>query len=521
MIENAQLTMRRLWQQLTWTQRLTIFVLTAAVAAAVALLVMWANTPSYGVLFSGLSQQDAGTIVTQLQQSKVPYQLDNGGTTILVPQSMVDAQRLQLASAGMPTGGVVGFESFDKSSIFQGDQFTENVNYTRALEGELTRTIGQISGVLYDKVNIVLPQQSLFSNDQANPTASVLLKLATNGDLTSDQVTGIQHLVASAVQGMKPEDVTVVDGAGNILSDTGALGIGGASGVTAQMAQSRYARTLEAQLMAMLDSVVGPDNAVVRVNDAMDWTQREQTSNTYPVQAKNSPLSASHISVSTALGPGSTVGGVPGLASNVPNYGTTGITATAGTSQTQRTEDMNYALSNTVQHVIYPTGTLKSLSIAVLLNGVTNKQELATLKQAVANAAGLAQVRNASLSVSTVKFDNSAALLAAKLAAQAAQQAFILNIVRWAALIIVPLILLFLLRRLLVSSRLKQYDDADLPEVEVLENNAEAPLLAAPGEDMSLRERQHNMLKTSMTDLAREKPETVAGLIGRWIEEDR
>src|SRR5689334_5108347 len=128
MIQNAQSSVQRLLRQMSWVQRLSLLGVTAASLAAIALLVLWANTPTYGVLFSGLSVDDAGAVTTQLNQSKIPYQLANGGTTVLVPQATVDNTRIQLASQGLPQGGVVGFSLFDKSNIFQGDSFTEQVN---------------------------------------------------------------------------------------------------------------------------------------------------------------------------------------------------------------------------------------------------------------------------------------------------------------------------------------------------------------------------------------------------------
>ncbi len=270
MIQNAQSNLQRLWRQMTWAQRLSLLGVAGASVMAIAVLVLWANTPSYGVLFSGLSADDAGAITTQLTQSKIPYQLANGGTTILVPQDVVDNTRIQLASQGLPQGGVVGFSLFDKSNIFQGDSFTEQVNYQRALEGELTRTIGQISGIVYDRVNIVLPQQQLFSSQQTSPSASVLLKFAPGSTLSDAQIGGIQHLVASSVEGLKPDAVTVVDGNGAILSSNGSLDGAGASGLTALDAQTRYASNLEAQLTAMLETVLGPGRAVVHVSDTMD-----------------------------------------------------------------------------------------------------------------------------------------------------------------------------------------------------------------------------------------------------------
>jgi len=526
MMDNLRSSTQKLWRHLTWPQRLSIFGLSASVVAAIALLVMWASTPTYTVLFSSLSTTDANAIVTSLQGSKTPYQLADGGTAVLVPQSMVDAERLQLAGQGLPQSGVVGYELIDKtsSSPFQADAQTQALDRQRALEGELTRTISQISGVSYASVHLVLPQTQLFSTQQADTTASVLLKFDPGASLTSDQIAGIQHLVSSSVQGLKSDAVTVVDGSGTIISSNTGVSTGGALALTAQQAETRVASNLGAQLTAMLDTVVGPDKAIVRVNDVMDWTQRDSTSNTYQSQSKNSPLGESRVITSSSTGPATTVGGVAGLGSNVPNYGTTKGGSNGGVTQTQANIDNTYLPSSTITHVTQAPGAVKQTSVAVLLNGVTNQNELRQLRAAVIAAAGLNLARGDVLSISSVPFDNSVAIAAATAAKAQQQQTLILSIARWAALVIVPLVLLFLLRRMLVSSRVKRFNELDEPGLEVIEEGQEpdaTAMLAGPGNVAAIAAPQDSAERKAMVELAREKPELVAGLIGRWIEEDR
>src|ERR1035437_1080982 len=338
-MQNLRETAKRLWQQLTWGQRVTLLVLGMAGAGAIAFLYIWASAPSYGVLFSNLAAADAGSITAQLDSAKVPYQLANGGTTIMIPTTLVDSERIKLANQGLPQQGTIGFALFDKQSLFQGDSFTEQVNYTRALEGELTQTIDQVSGVQYARVNIVLPQQAMFTNDQASPTASVLLRLGMGG-LSSDQVTVIQRLVASAVQGLKPDSVTVVDSSGNILSG-GAGSDATALGLTALQAQARYASTMDAQIGAMLDTVLGPGHAVVKVNDVLDFTSRDSTSTTYSPQSPTSSLANSHTVLANNGGTGNGAGGIVGLGSNVPTYGITStVTGTVPLTNSQVQQDL-------------------------------------------------------------------------------------------------------------------------------------------------------------------------------------
>jgi flagellar M-ring protein FliF len=515
-MQNVQITIRRLWDQLSWVQRAAIIGISVATLGAVYFLFMWASAPSYSVLFSGLSTTDAGAVTAQLDAAKIPYQLTNGGATILVPQAQVDSERLKLATAGLPSSGVVGFEIFDKSSPFQSDSFTQQVNYTRALEGQLTQTISQVQGVQYARVNIVLPQQDLFSNTQAQPTASVLLKMGTGGALTGDQIAGIQHLVASAVQGLKPDSVTVVDGNGTILSGNSSATDAATMGLTAMQAETRYESNLEAQLGAMLNTVVGPDKAVVRVHANMDWSQSEATGTVYAPQSPKSPLSASKTQYSLSQGPASAVGGVAGVASNVPTYGA-GTKATTTYTQTTRAADLTFANTMTTTHVLAAPGAVQKLSVAVMLDGVTSATEIANIRQAIAAAAGLSPARGDQLSITSVPFDQTFAKQAAAATASQAQRDLILSIARWAALIIVPLILLFLLRRLLLPPRLKEYESEQYPGIQVLEHRDElggaVPVAALPGAQDHLRQ--------SLAEVARDKPEVLAGMIGRWIEEDR
>jgi len=209
-VDRVKEAARRFSTGFTAGQKAVTGIAVLAVILGSVMFVKMAGKPSYQPLFTGLQASDAGSITTQLKSAKVPYQLASGGSTILVPQASVDAERLKMAGQGLPQGGVVGFSLFDKSNLFQGDSFTEQINYTRALEGELTNTISQVSGVAYTRVNIVLPQQELFSSQQASPTASVLLKLVPGAALSAGQVGGIQHLVASAVQGLKPDEGLVI-----------------------------------------------------------------------------------------------------------------------------------------------------------------------------------------------------------------------------------------------------------------------------------------------------------------------
>ncbi len=515
-MQSLQETLRRLWQSLAWSQRVTLIVLSAAVVGVVFFIYQWATTPTYAVLFSNVSTADAGSITSQLQSSSVPYQLQNGGTTIEVPASMVDAERIKLANLGLPSQGTVGFELFDKQSLFQGDSFTEQINYTRALEGELTQTISQVQGVQYARVNIVLPQQNLFTSSDANPTASVLLKLGLGG-LSTDQVAGIQHLVASAVEGLKPDAVTVVDSSGSILSGN-AADSASAEGLTTLQAESRYASNLEAQVGAMLDAVLGPGHAVVRVNDVLDFTTHDTTSTTYSPQSGTSPLASSQTIINNTAGSGTTAGGVVGLGSNVPTYGLT-ATGTVPATNTQSEQTLSYVNPITTTHVISAPGNVEQLSVAVVLDSAKAPANLASLTTAVKSAIGFNASRGDQMSVTTAAFDTSVTTAADKAAASQQTMSMAFTGLRWLSLIVVPLVLLLLLRRILLPKRLQDYEAEQYQNVEVVED---APRAITPASVLArLPAPPPNEHREALSMMARQKPEVVAGVIGRWIEEDR
>jgi flagellar M-ring protein FliF len=269
----------------------------------------------------------------------------------------------------------------------------------------------------------------------------------------------------------------------------------------------------------MLDTVVGPGKAVVRVNADLDWTQRDATSTQYGQQSGSSPLAQSHVADHTTLGAGSSsVGGVAGLGSNVPTYGASSQ-GTAPYTDTQHVQDLTFDTPMTTTHVVAAPGTVQRLSVAVLVDGALTAAQTSALSQTVSAAAGLVQGRD-QLSIQAMPFDTSAAAAAARDQAAQQQRDLIRSIARWAALIVVPLVLLFLLRKLLVPAKLDTYDMEDYPEAEVLDHDQ--PLL---GEAESIlnaaQQAQRSLVRDSLADMARKKPEVLAGMIGRWIDEDR
>ena len=355
--------------------------LTVAFLAVVAITIgsaYYLNSPNYGVLFSDLDQESAAAIVTKLKNDKVPYVLDDGGRTVRVPATRVDELRLQYASDGVAGSGHVGFELFDRTAFGVTD-FLEHVNYRRALEGELARTISTIGEVAGARVHIAMPQPSLFMGRDQPTKASVILKLRSNRQLQPSTVTAITNLVAASVESLRPESVVIIDSYGRPLSrPDGSEDI--ADGVPLER-QQRIERDLTAKVVTLLEPIIGAGRVRVNVSAKLSADQQEQTEEIYDP----TPVIRSQ-QTSTQTGPGTSpvsvttglpAAGVAGTRSNLPpdqnDPDETAAAAAAATTSnmtpgSNHSETTNYEVSKTVRHSIQARGEITRLSVAVLLD---------------------------------------------------------------------------------------------------------------------------------------------------------
>lgn len=271
----------RLWDQLNSSQRVVVAAFAAVSVVAMVVIGMVASKPRMAVLFSRLEPEDAGAICQKLSEQKVPYELSADSSTVEVPANQVDDLRLSMTSQGLPQGGTVGFEIFDKAN-FGMTEFGERLSYLRAIQGELTRTIEHLAPVVKARVHISMPQESIYTTEQEPTKASVELRLRRGTPLSDEQVGGVVHLVSSAVEGLKPENVTVVDDQGSVLSQAGDYGAGGQLLSANQTKIKRqYETEMARNLESMLSRILGPGKAVVRVSADMNFDQKQETSETY------------------------------------------------------------------------------------------------------------------------------------------------------------------------------------------------------------------------------------------------
>ncbi len=344
-------------------------------------LIYWNSTPDYQVLFSNLSQEDAGEMVAKLKEKKIPFELSPGGTSILVPKEKVYDVRLALTAEGLPKGGGVGFEVFDRTSLGTTD-FVQKLNYQRAMQGELARTVKQIKEVEQARVHIVTPKESLFVEEQKKPTASVFLKTRAGLSLSASQVEGIVHLVASAIEGLDPSQITVVDTSGRILSKRNDASLIGQMSTN----QLEYQRNLEEgykrKIQGMLEEVLGLNKAIARVSADIDFQQVDITEERFDPngvvrsEQKNSERSASNSGVrapetkneNPAEKPASRPR--PRAAAEPAAKTPPAAPAPFQTNQAERQNEIrNFEISKINKHIKNPVGSVKKLSVAVIIDG--------------------------------------------------------------------------------------------------------------------------------------------------------
>lgn len=387
-----------------------------AMIVAVALIVVgavwgWAaaNAPTYAVLFGNLEPADASAIVERLKGQKVVFKLERGGTEIWVPEQNVYETRLQLAGEGLPNGGGQGFELFDQQK-FGESEFSEQVKYHRALEGELTRTITHLAGVQSARVHLVLPSRSVFVNSENTASASVALQLKPGAKLSREQTKGLVHLIASSVRGLSPEAVTIIDGSGRRLS-------GGEEeseqANTSLEFQRNYERAQERSLQQILDTTVGPGRAMVRVAAEVSFAHEETTEER--VDPNMVASRSFQITEERDVASGATAGGVPGAVGTLEGADDK-LTTTTQNGITRRSETRNFEISKTVRRNVEPVGRVMRLSVAVVVDGtwkgkgdkrtfvIRPPAELATIKSVVATAAGTKEERGDRITVECVPF---------------------------------------------------------------------------------------------------------------------
>jgi flagellar M-ring protein FliF len=411
---------------LTFNQKISLAVLAVTVIAGITAMVYFVNQDEYQTLYSELGPEEAAVVVEKLQAMNVPYRLGNSGRSVEAPSDRLNELRLQLASEGLPQAGKIGFEIFDQNNMGM-TEFVERVSYKRALEGELVRTMLSLKEIGQARVHLVLPKESMFE-EKAEPTkASVIVKLRSGKALSEPAVSGIVHLVSSAVEGLTPDNVTVVDSNGRLLSGTKGRGEEALTGNQAEL-KIRTERELTAKVVNILEPVVGQGKVRADTSVMMDFSRAEQTEEKYDPQGVIRSQQKNEERSEPSAPAAGTAAGVPGTKSNDANPPPVFIpTGRNGSTGSRQSETTNYELSKVVRRTLQPAGQITRVSVAVIVDDAVRTEtgtdgvpvrrsaprgpeDLKKLNDLVGAAIGIDPKRGDTLTVENIAFEAPAEL---------------------------------------------------------------------------------------------------------------
>lgn len=510
----------------------------AAVVAVMGAIWMWGQQPEYRVLFSNFSDRDGGSIVAELQKMNIPYKYAEGGGAVLVPADRVHDARLKLASQGLPKGGNVGFELMENQKLGS-SQFIERVNFQRAMEGELARSIESVSSVQAARVHLAMPKDSVFVSEQKAPTASVLLNLHPGRVLDQQQISAIVHLVASSVPELPTKNVTVVDQNGNLLSENGKI----ASANGMDPSQIKYVQELQQNVVRRIESIISPivgaNNVRAEATADVDFSRSQQAVESYKPNQTPDAMAIRSQQTSESLNGNGNPGGVPGALTNQPPAPATApveapaqnagapLNGAPGTN-TRKDATVNYEVDKTIQYVQNGVGGLKRLSVAVVVNykkttGKDGKVEMKPLSEAetiqitnlVKEAMGFNAERGDSVNVVNTPFARAEQEAMPDLPWwKQPQNAEYIEMARTAGKYLLMAIVLLVLYLRVLKPMVKKLSEplTALPADDPAQlQHTDAGTLALPGQ----RSYQDNLSRAQK--MASEDPRVVANIVKNWV----
>lgn len=523
--------LKQVWAGLGLTGRALVVIVGGGVIAVLLWTIFSTHRPDMATLFSQLNPSDAGLIVEELKSSKVPYRVADGGTRILVPSGVVHETRLHLATRGLPQGGGVGFEIFDRTTLGTTD-FVQRLNYQRALQGELARTIGQLKEVTAARVHLALPQPSVFTEQEKPATASVVLKLQPGARLTLEQVRGIVHLVSSSVEGLNPDRVTVIDTSGKLIARPADNSLSTTANTQLERQEAVEAE-LERRVRTMIEEILGPNKATVRVAAQMDFTSVERTEERFDPRGV---IKSEQRTTETQQSATTTPAAVAGVASNIPDQTATQPQTGQNTAKTiKEAETLQYDVSKVLERKVFAPGQLKRVSVAVMVDGTSKAvadgkggerkeyvprkpEEIEKIKVAVKNAVGFTASRGDEVEVVEFPFDTSAMEKERVLMEEAERKAFWYSLGKQILTAIgVLLVVFFVLRPLMRALKGRRLPGLEAPEAISISRSSPTALGGGSVQTPALEVAAADPLREGLMELARDKPNVVAQLVRAWI----
>jgi flagellar M-ring protein FliF len=486
----------------------------------------WITAPTQAPLFSNLASTDASAIVEELNAAGVPYELTDGGGTILVNKDSVYDLRLQMSGQGLPAGQDTGYALLDEQGITT-SEFQQQVTYQRALEGELSKTLESLDGVNSAVVHVALPEDEVFVTEQSEPTASVLLDLAAGTNLSGEQIQAVTNLVSSSVQDMDPEQVTVTDASGQVLSAPG-TGITAAAGDARSQVEQDYEARLKTNAQAILDRVVGPGRAVVSVRADVDLSQSDTTSETYTYDQGTPPVSES-TTTENYTGSGTPVGGVLGP-ENMPDAAEN---AGGGASSYEKeSTTSNNAVGKTTTVTEGAPGGLNRLTVSVVMDeavaGNLNQQQIRDL---MTTAVGLDEARGDDITVASMPFDTTAAdeaaaEMEAAREAEASEQMWSMIRTGGIAAGIALVVLIVWLRSRRGGDVEEEYEplelsDDMLAELDRLRVASSREVAEIDNQQLELEAAERQKVRGEISTMVSERPDEVAAMLRGWLTENK
>jgi flagellar M-ring protein FliF len=488
------------------------------VVATLVILFNYASRPSYVTLASGVAAAESGQISKSLEGAGITYKLEDGGSTVAVEKGSEARARVALAQDGLPSGGHLGFEIFDKGSSLGTTDFEQKVEYQRALEGEIARTIEAVDGVQAAEVRLVLPRNSVFLDDGTEASAAVLIK--GGAGLGRDSVAGIARLVSSSVESLDPKGVTITDDGGTLLWPSDGAG----DGATAKLeAEQRYGSQLSAQIDSMLTSTLGVGKAMARVHATLDLNRTTIDKVTYG--KKGVPLTATQDSEQLGGKAGAAgAAGAAGIASNLPGYSgsqTATSAAAKGSTYARAQGTTEYGVDKQVESTTIAPGAVEKLDVALVIDKSIPAAQVAQLQKSVASLAGVDTKRGDTISVSQIEFAKAKAETPIG-PGMLEQLGGPLGVGKWVLIVIPTLVFLFMVRK-----GLKRRESESLgPEPTWLrEISGARPLheleatqvMANRNADPAAAHRQQ--VSQQVEEIARRQPEQIAQQVSQWMHD--
>ena len=510
------------FNQLSQGKKVAALSLVALALASLVVMSLWLKSPDHQLLYANLSNEDAAAIVEKLKSQKVPYEVTNNGRTIRVASDMIHEVRLQLASEGLPEGSDVGLEIFEDTPLGMTD-FIQKLNFQRALQGELTRTINSLDAVAQARVHLVIPKENLFRKEKPKGKASVTLKIKSGKSLSESQIQGIVHLVSASVGSIQASDVVIVDIKGNLLSG------GKESSREAMVSASnfkhklRVEKELQAKIIKMLEEALGPGNIIAKVSTDLDFEQVERTEEIFD---PDSQVVRSENQISENSTGATPPGGIPGVQGLVPNGEDATGTAGQAAKRNKSNSIFNYEINKVVKRVSKPVGEITKLSVAVMIDGTftgdppeykpRTEEEMAKYLEIVQSAVGFDQERGDVIKVENIQFDRSQFDQEKEALEQAEQIDMAIEIGK----LVVGLVFLFLFFTRVIRPIITWMTTT----VEVVPEAGE--LGAAEVDEMEEEKRrltetasEATHIREAVADFVANDPKFTAGVIRKWMRE--